>query len=275
MSLIDIHFHGIEKFDISRAKSYEVLLMISEELAKRGIDAFMCTLYPNSLEKLRENLTTVKKAMTFNRVGAKILGAYLEGPFLNPEKAGALDRAYLVLPNLDYLRRLVEDFEKVLKIITVAPELPEALKVIEKASEQGFIVSLGHSDGTFKEAEDAFRAGAKLITHLFNAMRGIHHREPGLAGFGLINQEIYVELIGDGRHIDDRLLRWIFTVKNPERIILVSDLVIDPGEGSLLKGGYLDLSSIKRRLIDLGFEKDKVDRATRDNAGALLGLSFL
>lgn len=275
MSVIDIHFHGTERIDFAKAESYEEFLLIADKLAKRGVDAFLCTLYPDNLVKMRENLSKIKKAMAYNDRGAKILGAYLEGPFLNPEKAGALDRDFFVLPDLNYFRILIEDFEDTVKVITIAPELPGALELIEAASNQGFIISLGHSNATYKEAEEAFRAGARLVTHLFNAMRGIHHREPGLAGFGLINQEIYVELIGDGRHIDDRLLRWIFTVKNPERIILVSDLVTDPGNQNFLKGGNLYLPSIRDRLIDLGFDLDKVNRATGDNVRELLGLGFL
>lgn len=272
MSVIDIHFHGKGGFDISQAKSYEELLVISEDLGRIGVDAFLFTLCPSSFESLRENLSKVKKAMAFNRVGAKILGAYLEGPFLNPKMAGALRSEFFILPDLEYFKRLIDGFEDVVKIVTVAPELPGALSIIEILSSEGYILSLGHSDATFSEAEDAFKAGAKLITHLFNAMRGIHHREPGVAGFGLINQEIYVELIGDGRHIDDRLLRWIFNSKNKERIILVSDLVSDPGKGDTLRGGYLELPLIGKRLYELDFEADKLEYALLRNPKALLGL---
>ena len=96
---------------------------------------------------------------------------------------------------------MIEGFEDIVKIVTIAPELEDALHLIKTMSNMGIIVSLGHSDATYQETEKAFHAGAKGITHLFNAMRGFHHREPGIAGFGLTNPDIYVEVIADPFHL--------------------------------------------------------------------------
>ncbi len=275
MSLIDIHFHGTKKIDIRQAKEPEHILLIAQEYGLMGVEGFLLTLYPSDINSMRKTLLNIKKAMRFQNEGAKILGAYLEGPFLNPEKAGALDSHYFLKPDVDILCRLIEGFEDIVKVITIAPELPGAIKIIEKCCELGIVVSMGHSLATYKQAQEGFVAGARLITHLFNAMRGIHHREPGIAGFGLINQEIYIELIGDGKHLNDNLLKWIFQVKNPERIILVSDMVKQRKEKQILQGGSLSLKDIVDRLKYLNIDEQKIKLAAEKNPEGLLKINSL
>jgi len=275
MSLIDIHFHGTNKVDIRDTNSPEQILLIAREYGAMGVDSFLLTLYPAEINSMKKTLLNIKKAMESQTEGAKILGAYLEGPFLNPEKAGALDYHYFLKPDIDILYQLIDETENIVKIITVAPELPQAIRIIEKCTERGIIVSMGHSDATYKEAEDGFKAGACLITHLFNAMRGIHHREPGIAGFGLINQEIYIELIGDGRHLNDELLKWIFQIKNPERIILVSDMVKQKEGIQVLQGGSMSLRDVLNRLERLNINKHKLKLAGEKNPARLLKINSL
>lgn len=275
MSLIDIHFHGTENIDIKEVSDYEQILFLAKDYGEKGIDGFLLTLYPDDLKKMREKLSFIKKAMSSQREGAKIYGAYLEGPFLNPSKAGALDYSKFLKPDDYKLKKLIEGFEDIIKVITIAPELPKACKLIENCVYSNIIVSMGHSDATFKEAQNGFKAGARLITHLFNAMRGIHHREPGIAGFGIIEDEIYIELIGDGRHINDELLKWLFNVKNPERIILISDMVKDKDNNSLLKGGSLSLSKIQDRILKLEVTEENVYKAVYENPKRLLKFNFL
>ncbi|MCX8033908.1 MAG: hypothetical protein N3A00_01150 [Thermodesulfovibrio sp.] len=273
--MIDIHFHGTERLDIKEAKDWEEILLIAKEYGEKGTDGFLFTLYPDELNKMRDKLLIIKKAMNNQRDGAKIYGAYLEGPFINPLKAGALDYNKFLMPNIDKLKKLIEGFEEIIKIITIAPELPGAISLIERCNDLGLIVSMGHSDATFEEAQDGFKAGAKLITHLFNAMTGIHHREPGLAGFGIINEEVYVEVIADGRHINDEILKWLFNIKKPDRIILVSDMVKDKGNGQLIKGGNLSLLEIRERLLQLKIDSEKINKAVYENPKRLLKLNFL
>lgn len=132
----------------------------------------------------------------------------------------------------------------------------------------GIIVALGHSDATYEEAEKAFHQGAKGIAHLFNAMRGFHHREPGIAGFGLMNPEIYVEVIADPFHLNERTLELIFKVKNPARIIIVSDSVKDTGattvyraiegDNKTLQGGSTAITESAKRLVGQGYDEAKV-----------------
>ena len=204
-----------------------------------------------------------------------ILGLHLEGPFLNSSRCGALDAKTFIEPTEKSLRKLIEGFEDVVKIITIAPELKGALQLIKKISDRGIIVSMGHSDATFSEAEAGFHAGARGITHIFNAMRSFHHREPGIAGFGLIHKDIYIEVIADPFHLHPKTLELIFKTKNPEKIIVVSDSIKETpstiplqsrdgvqgrGRGitdahGKLRGGSMTIAESSQRLIRMGFEE--------------------
>ncbi len=206
---------------------------------------------------------------------ARILGAHLEGPFLNPLRAGALDAASFLTPSAYDLDRLLDGFEEIVGIITVAPELPGALNLIRSLTDKGIIAGMGHSDATFAEAEAGYHAGARGVTHLFNAMRGFHHREPGLAGFALRNADIYVEIIADPFHLHEEALELIFSVKGHDRIMIVSDSVKETGTRSpeaglsdaqdRLRGGSLTLRQSSDRLLGLGYDKGFVARVTSSN----------
>jgi N-acetylglucosamine-6-phosphate deacetylase len=225
---------------------------------------------------------------------ARIIGIHLEGPFLNPLKCGALDLKTFVEPSEKNLQKLLEGFEDIVKIMTVAPEIKGAAKLIKKVSDMGIIVSMGHSDATFSEAEAGFHAGAKGITHIFNAMRGFHHREPGIAGFGLINKEIYIEVIADPFHLHPKTLELVFKTKNPKKIIIVSDSVKEtnsppspPYKGGVqrrtqkivkavsdahgkLQGGSMTIVESSKKLIKMGFNERIIMNCITKNPGRYL-----
>ena len=170
-----------------------------------------------------------------------------------------------------------------LRVITVAPELRGAPALIRKMTKAGIVVSMGHSDATYSEAEKGWRAGARGITHLFNAMRGFHHREPGLAGFGLLNGDIYVEVIADPYHLHPATLELIFKMKSPERILIVSDSVKDTkvtgrvravaDAHGTLQGGSMTVTQSSRRLIEMGFDEVTVMNAITANPERYLRLA--
>jgi hypothetical protein len=178
---------------------------------------------------------------------------------------------------------LLEGFEDIVKIITVAPEINGAINLIKKVSGMGIIVSMGHSDATYAEAESGFRAGARGITHIFNAMRSIHHREPGIAGFGLLNRDIYIEVIADPYHLHPRTLELVFKIKTHDRILLVSDTVKETEAGGcgmngvtdsagILLGGGMTITESSRRLMQLGFDEgDIIACITKNPANYLQG----
>jgi N-acetylglucosamine-6-phosphate deacetylase len=292
MKITDIHTHGIGGFD-TRGSTVEDILRIAEIHGASGISEIVLSIYSAPIRQMRQQMELVRLAMEkqghWSQVkgqggadAARILGVHLEGPFLNSAQCGALDAASFVDPRERTFRELVDGFEDIVKTVTVAPERQGALALIGNITELGILVSLGHSDATYAEAEAGFRAGARSITHLFNAMRGFHHREPGLIGFGLLNREVYVEVIADPFHLHIKTLELIFRTKNPARIILVSDSVRETktagGEGiadvsGRLRGGAMTITGSSNRLVQLGFDKTTITKAIALNPRQYLMLN--
>jgi len=279
MKAIDIHTHGIGGYD-TRSADVTHILKIAEIQGSCGVPEIVLTIYPAVIRVMRENMEMIKKAMDIQNAAitsgqAKILGVHLEGPFLNPAKCGSLNATTFIGPSEKPFRELIEGFENMVKIITVAPELEGAPELIKKISAQGIIVSMGHSDATYEEAEKGFHAGAKGITHLFNAMQGFHHRGPGIAGFGLLHKDIYIEIIADPYHLHQATLELILRIKNPQRIIIVSDTVresktsleekaVTDSYGKLIGGGMTVLESAQR-LIATGHNEEMIKGCITEN----------
>jgi N-acetylglucosamine-6-phosphate deacetylase len=276
MKIIDIHTHGIGGYD-TRTTAEGDILKIAEIQGSYGISEILLTIYPSIVKVMRENMDAVRKAMKLQDARykmqdtkpAKIIGVYLEGPFLNLSKCGALNAGAFAEPAEYKLKELIEGFEDIVKIMAIAPEIRGAAGLIKKMSDRGIIVSMGHSDATYAEAEAGFNAGAKGITHIFNAMRSFHHREPGLAGFGLLNQDIYIEVIADPYHLHSKTLELIFKTKNPYRIIIVSDTVKEAKVGEekdqgitnihgRLSGGCMTITESSKRLIKTGYNESAI-----------------
>jgi N-acetylglucosamine-6-phosphate deacetylase len=278
--LVDIHVHGAEKYD-TRTRRQDDILQIALIHGRHGTSALLPTIYPGSVDAMRENMAAVRRAMSVQREGATILGVHLEGPFLNRERAGSLDKNSFIDPSVETFTRLVEDFEDIIKIMTIAPELPGALRLIELARSKGFLVHMGHSDASFDQAEEGKQAGATGITHLFNAMRGFHHREPGLAGFGIMDEDIYVEIIADMAHLHKQSLKMIFDMKGLDKIILISDSVMGPGwgngpirgAGGTLLGSGIPLDDAVKNLATLGIPQEWAVQFASENPRKYLGLA--
>jgi N-acetylglucosamine-6-phosphate deacetylase len=299
MRVIDIHTHGIGGYD-TRTTNPDDILKMAQIHGEYGVTDIVPTIYSGPVQQMRANMAAVKVAMerqhtsdSNRRSGsldssldtrhsrlARIAGVHLEGPFLNPSKAGALDGASFQIPSVKTWRKLLEGFEDIVKIVTIAPELEGSLYLIKTMSNMGIIVALGHSDATYQETERAFHAGATGITHIFNAMRGFHHRELGIAGFGLTNPDIYIELIADPFHLNVHVIELIYKVKNPEKIIIVSDSVkgttattdnyVKVDDNGTIQGGSMTITESAERLIGLGFPKKVVMACISNNPRAYL-----
>ncbi len=295
MKTIDIHTHGIGGFD-TQTTSGDDILHIAEIHGSRSVSEIVLTVYPSAIKTMRENMLAIKKAMDRQsavssqqpavkkkKLQAKIIGVHLEGPFLNSSKCGALDAQSFLKPDEYTLKHLVDGFEDIIKIITIAPEIEGAVKLMKKISGMGIIASMGHSDATYSEAEAGFHAGARGLTHIFNAMRGIHHREPGIAGFGLMNKDIYIEVIADFFHLEKIMLEFIFSVKDPDRIIIVSDTVKDANKGPYshgikneqgkLLGGCMTVQESSEKLIQVGINKETILKSISENPARYLQAS--
>ena len=284
MNIIDVHTHGINGFD-TRTSNSEDIIRMAEIQASIGVTSILPTIYPDTIEIMRENIMAVKKAMEVQKseaaagsaglhgrlAYASILGVHLEGPFLNSAKCGALKSSSFIELNESNFRNLIAGFEDMVKIITIAPELDGAARLIRKISDMGIIASMGHSDATFPEAEEGFNAGAKGVTHIFNAMRGFHHREPGIVGFGLLNKDVFIEVIADPHHLNVKTLELICRMKDPNKVVLISDSVkctdiSADGAGHavindarILQGGSMSITASSRRLIKLGVDEGLVN----------------
>ncbi len=267
--IIDLHTHGIAGFD-TRTTDPGAMLRIAEIQATAGVSEIVLSVYPAAPEVMRAQTAAVKAAMALQGAGhERIIGAHLEGPFLNPLMAGALDAGSFIRPGEGVFREMIEGLEDIVRIVTIAPEMDGAVRLIGQMARLGIRVNMGHSNATYAEAEAGFRAGARGVTHLFNAMRAFHHREPGISGFGLLNKDVYVEIIGDLVHLHPKSVELILRLKDAGKVMLVSDSVAHtdlsgkttPLEKGILSGGSLTVVDAGRRLIDAGFDADYVVRS--------------
>jgi N-acetylglucosamine-6-phosphate deacetylase len=218
------------------SKDIPVLEKICQFLWLQGIDAFLPTLVTTSLAKFKQSLATIANFMAIQKAAsahtAKILGVHLEGPFLNFQKRGAHPSEFLLPLTVENIKNVLGDYGNIVKIMTIAPELDSTGKTIPYLRNVGITVSLGHSMATATEAQKAFQQGASMVTHAFNAMPSLHHREPGLLGAAIVNPDIKCGLIADGQHVTpamiDILLR---SSKYEQGIFLVSDALSPLGLG--------------------------------------------
>jgi len=224
---IDLHIHGAggamcEDGDVA------ALERISRTLARGGVTSFLATLATLPAARLR---TAVEAVALFagSEAGARIAGIHLEGPYLNPQRAGAQAADWMRVPSIEELDTLQGFAGGRIRLITLAPELDGALPFIAAVREYGVHVALGHSDATALETDLAIAAGATHVTHLFNAMRGLHHREPGVLGPALTEDGVSVELICDGHHVAPAVIDLAWRCKPRGKLVLVSDAVAPLG----------------------------------------------
>ena len=235
--LTDLHFHGCMGRDFSDADPEGLEIMARYELS-RGVTQ-IC---PAGMTLLEEQLTRVCQVAAdhrdANKPGAELCGVNLEGPFLSRAKKGAQNGDWLHAPDVDMLRRLMAASRGLVKLVSVAPEVPGAMEFIE-AVEGEVTVAIAHTTADYDTAMEAFRLGAREVTHLFNAMPPFSHRAPGVVGAALDTPLCNVELICDGVHIHPAVVRAVFKMFGPKRVILISDTMRAAGmsDGDYTLGG--------------------------------------
>ena len=235
--LVDIHVHGCAGADFSDG-DYAGLVRMARHLARRGVTSFApasMTLPYDALDKAFHAAARLRREGLAD--GARLMGIQMEGPFLSREKRGSQNPAYLRLPDWDRFLRLYDAAEGLLRIVDVAPELPGAVEFTRRASEK-CRVSVAHTAAGYDQAAAVFDAGATHLTHLFNAMSGIHHRHPGPIGAASERENVTAELIYDGIHVHPSAVRMAFRLF-PGRICLISDALRCCGmaDGSYSLGG--------------------------------------
>ncbi len=235
--LIDIHVHGCAGADFSDGDT-DGLYTMGKHLAAHGVTGFLpasMSLPYTALERAFHTARDVQKKRPADC--AKILGVHMEGPFLSERKKGAQNGAYLQEPDRETFKRLYDSCDGIIRIVDLAPELPGAADFTAYAKEY-CTVSAAHTDASYTEASAVFSAGADHLTHLFNAMPALHHRDPGVIGAAAERDDVYAELICDGIHVHPSAVRAAFRLF-PSRICLISDSVRCTGmpEGEYTLGG--------------------------------------
>jgi N-acetylglucosamine-6-phosphate deacetylase len=216
---LGLAFPDVEMGDFDR------LTEICDFLWNQGVDGFLPTIVTTSIENIHRSLAVFAEFMKQQPPNtAQILGVHLEGPFLNPQKRGAHPVEYLLPLTIDNITAILSKYTEIVRVITLAPELDQTGIVIPYLRSLGIIVSLGHSQANFDEAESAFTQGASMVTHAFNAMPGLHHREPGLLGSALTQSHVQCGFIADGQHVHPAMLKVLLRAGEYSKgLFLVSD----------------------------------------------------
>ncbi|EDU36010.1 N-acetylglucosamine-6-phosphate deacetylase [Clostridium sporogenes] len=215
---IDVHIHGSGGKDAMDGE-IESIKVISNTIAKRGVTSFLPTTMTMAKERIYKALDVIEQAMNMDLGGAKVLGAHLEGPFINPKYKGAQKADFIKNPSFHFIK----GYENVIKIITLAPEKDENFKFLKYIKENTDIVlSIGHSDATYEQAMAAIDNGISRATHIFNAMTPLNHRKPGIIG-AIMNTDISCELIADNIHVHKGAINVLTKIKGKDKIILITD----------------------------------------------------
>ena len=311
---IDVHNHGAVGVDVNVADT-DGLLEIGAYLAKNGVTAWLPTLVPDSDENYVRVIAAIDKLMAIqsDKPVAQALGVHYEGVFASEKMCGALRPEYF-RKFRDSSRDLVVSEEagttkpheitqneaislpmlkKGVHMTTLAPEVEGGIDLIRELCRREWIVSIGHTRADTETLNDAFAAGARHMTHFFNAMTGLHHREVGVAGWGLANKEVTFDMIADGIHVHPQMLEFACRTKSPEKVSLISDSVAPTGLGDgsyqlwgetitvekgrtrnergSIAGSVITMLDAVRQMRGLGFSDHEVSKMAAQNPAKLLG----
>ncbi|MBB6630984.1 N-acetylglucosamine-6-phosphate deacetylase [Clostridium algidicarnis] len=221
---IDVHIHGAGGRDTMDG-SYESLNIISKTIAKYGTTSFLPTTMTCSISDIKKALETIKEAKLKGTDGANILGAHLEGPFISPKAIGAQNPDFVENPFLQTFLDIVGDNIDTVVSVTIAPEIEGACELIAYLRDNNITASMGHTKATYEEAMTGIQCGISHSTHLYNAMTGLHHRNPGTVG-AIFDSSITTETISDGIHISYPSLRVAYKQKGLNKVLLVTDAMM-------------------------------------------------
>ncbi|MCY6959821.1 N-acetylglucosamine-6-phosphate deacetylase [Clostridium brassicae] len=233
---IDLHIHGSGGKDTMDGE-LDAIKVISNTIAKKGVTSFLPTTMTMDKKNIYTALDVIKQAMNMDLGGAKVLGAHLEGPFINPKYKGAQNEEFMIKPSLDFIK----GYEEVIKIITFAPERDEDFKFLKDVKENtNIVLSIGHSDATYEQAIEAIENGVSRATHTFNAMTPLNHRKPGIIG-AILNTDISCELIADNIHVHKGAINLLVNGKGIDKVILITDSM----RAGCMKDGIWELGGYK------------------------------
>lgn len=279
---VDLQVNGVEDVDCASAAGDD-WIRAGANLAATGVTAWLPTLVSQPLAGYAAPLASIATAMATDRSAPSVLGAHLEGPFLGG-RPGAHRPEHVVPIDLGWLEAL----PGVVRLVTLAPEQEEAAAAIELLTARGVLVSLGHSHADVDTVARAVDAGARMVTHLFNGMGPLHHREPGIVGAALADDRVAAGLIADDVHVHPSLYRTVFRAKGASRVVLVTDAVawrarslagarvrVVDGAPRLpdgtLAGSVLTMDGAIRNVVDAGVDLADAVRAASTTPASLIG----
>lgn len=295
---IDVHIHGSVGVDTMEATA-EDLRRVARFLAARGVTAWLPTLVPAPAEDYARAAHAIRELMTTEAdqpPAAAALGVHYEGPFVNERQCGALRvpyfRAYQSPSDADSLPRI--DLDGAAHMMTLAPEVEGGVELIKHLRQRGWVVSVGHTRADIDTLERARASGARHMTHFPNAMPPLHHRAPGPVAWGMLRDDVTVDVIADGVHSDPLMLELVLRTKTPARVALISDAVAPAGLGDgryrvwgetiqvtdgrtsnergSIAGSVITMHDAARLVSRLGFPETDLARMASLNPARLLGL---
>ncbi|MCS7065938.1 MAG: N-acetylglucosamine-6-phosphate deacetylase [Fimbriimonadales bacterium] len=220
--MIDIHVHGGGGRDLMEG-TIEAVQAVARHLARYGVTSFLVTPLTAPWEAIRAAVRAAQQVRQYGSEGAQVLGCHLEGPFINPARAGAQPPEYIRTASIGELERELGALLEEVRIVTLAPEIEGGYELTRYLANQGIIVSIGHTDARYEEVTRAIDLGARHATHCFNAMRPFQHREPGTVGAVLAHPELKAELIWDNVHTHPASARLLVQAKGTEGVLCISD----------------------------------------------------
>ncbi|GGM30526.1 N-acetylglucosamine-6-phosphate deacetylase [Paraliobacillus quinghaiensis] len=260
--MIDVHIHGVNGADTMDATKESMQTMV-DSLPAEGTTAFLATTITQGETAIENALRNAGEFIEHHqKVGqAELLGVHLEGPFINQKRAGAQPVDHIINPKLELFEEWQDIANNTIKLVTLAPEQDGALSLINYLKGSDVIASVGHSDATLKDIDQAIAAGLSHVTHLYNQMRELHHRELGVVGAALLRDELITEVIADGVHVQPEAIQLAYQQKTAERLILITDAM----RAKCLKNGSYDLGGQQVTVKD-----DKAILADGTLAGSVL-----
>ncbi len=218
---IDTHIHGIGGCGTEDG-CQEAILKMSETLAEAGVTSFFPTIYTDTMERITSDEAAIVSACGKEK-GASIAGIHIEGPFISPNKIGAQNPAGRLDPDEKAFMTMLNAGSGKIKAMTMAPERTGIEKIVSLCQENGIVPLMGHTDANYEEAVHGMNIGIRHVTHLFNAMTGLQHRNPGVVGCALLNDAMSVEIIADGKHVNPEIIPFIIKTKGAENVVVITD----------------------------------------------------
>lgn len=294
---IDTHIHGFAGSGAESGKEDEILNM-STELIKYGVTSFFPTLYTDTVENMDKALIAINSAKGKEK-GAEIKGIHIEGPFISEKRIGAQNPDGRKDVSIELFNHFLSLAPGLVKAMTTAPELKNSDRLAAEAKKNNVVLLAGHTDATFEETKRGFFSGIRHATHLFNAMKGLHHREPGTVGAILSLDDMTCEIIADGLHVNPEVFKLVVKIKGDDNVVAVTDslkptgqkegpflangvpvvlkddLWVTKGREDLIQGSSLNMHKAFKNLVSWGISLKSAIKLTSTNACRIYSLDCL